>query len=1018
MENLAHKIFHLLVTQLPIYEPFLLASSPKSLYAFGKTCKSARECVQQYFHTAFDINTHLGKFLPLPLSFRNMQTKTGAVISGSNVVQFFDRTYYHDADLDIYVNPGHCRAVGVHMVKVQGYRVVEQEEDNTKTTLDVDGSIEHVKTMAGTAANHARQTRYSHRSIHVVCWLERVTAVSLYPLATFEHRTNRKMLRPNANANTTHHIDNALAKYKNRGFPVRISSDDEENSILFQFGTDRQVGDKWCWTVRLDMEGVAERRWLEREEWQFQHRRGENIDASRTPQDPIFENKWRMSGGVQQLAMKYCLVRVGVFRYGYTVASELQARAIRMFSEDIQAVRRRGIDVGRKWFDDNVARISAGAIQVIVDDTIVGESDRATENDVDNDGEDGEGDGDGVFSGEEEGPSFPLKVTDYVDGDVLDTAFQRYRKSFEREEAINTLPYEILQDILYQCYEHDHYAWCRCIEHPYVGFYELSDVCMLWRRIIWSMGWELAMRHFTWDAHSVYANAAGIPFRRPRQMHTLANLRYTENVLAGRRKEIVLYLDVEDTVLARDLLKYPEMCRGIQVLDIQSKGGPEICMKWLAWVSSFPHDCLRTIIIEPIEEKYIENPWSDGIFELNLLKAPRLTSIYLQRKVTRGFSLQGLQNLSLAVIENCALLTQTDYLRFVLRFPQTTLFMYDDEDRFTRALSWSAIEHLEIAFDREDQVMAESEATGQNFGGEGINTELPRLRYLSISNIHARHAMSMLRIFEAKALKRIQLSLTTTLNRWEEIELTNSANSDYPKSAPPRLNDQDFLASVESLEVHICHAPTTRATCRSDVWQDKIVNIMRRIAAHFPGVKELQWEAGLHCAAELLSGGERPWPLLEELWLWECTNDAGIPVDEITSAKNYNAREPIKPDGEGEWISLRANFCTAQQIARILQERCHDYSGVLPIQRIFVEESMWLRGNSRGSLDVGESEMLRYKNVTRSRPSFANRTLPNDFSRLREPRQQREGGCKNVDTALPAQWFEIEGLGQGMMRQW
>ncbi|KAF7971995.1 hypothetical protein HWV62_19271 [Athelia sp. TMB] len=473
MGDLAHKIFHLLVTQLPIYEPFLLASSPKSLYAFGKTCKSARECVQQYFHTAFDINAHLGIFLPDPLAFRNMQTKTGAVISGSNVVQFFDRTYYHDADLDIYVNPGHCRAVGAHMVKVQGYRVVEQEEDNSKTTLDVDGSIEHVKAMASTAANHARETRYSHRSIHVVCWLERVTAngitqraqviltadcvfhaimnfhstcvmniitydraVSLYPLATFEHRTNRKMLRPNASATTTRHIDNALAKYKHRGFPVSISSDDEENSILFQFGTDRQVGDKWCWTVRLDMEGVAQRRWLEREEWRFQHRRGDNIDASRSPQDPIFENKWRVSGAVYQLAMKYCLVRVGVFRYGYTVASELQARAIRMFSEDIQSVRRRGIDVGRKWFDDNVARISAGAIQVIVDDTIVGQSDRAVERDADKDGEDGEEDVSGVSISQLEGPSFPLKVTDYVDGDVLDTAFQRYRKSFEREEAV------------------------------------------------------------------------------------------------------------------------------------------------------------------------------------------------------------------------------------------------------------------------------------------------------------------------------------------------------------------------------------------------------------------------------------------------------------------------------------------------------------------------------------------------------------------------------------------------------
>ncbi|KAF7971994.1 hypothetical protein HWV62_19269 [Athelia sp. TMB] len=341
------------------------------------------------------------------------------------------------------------------------------------------------------------------------------------------------------------------------------------------------------------------------------------------------------------------------------------------------------------------------------------------------------------------------------------------------------------------------------------------------------------------------------------------------------------------------------------------------------------------------------------------------------------------------------------------------LLMDDGLNRFARALSWSAVEHLEIKFDREDQSVAEWEASGQNFGGEGVTTELPRLRYLSISDIHARHAMSMLRVFEAKTLKRVQLSLTTTRNRWEETEFTHSASSDYPKSAPPRLNDQDFLAHVESLEVHICHAPTTRATCRSDVRRDKIVNIMRQIAAHFPGVKELQWEAGLHCATDFLSANERPWPLLEELWLWECTDDAGIPVDEITSAEDYDAREPIKPDSEGEWMSLRANFCTAPQIARILQERSHDHSGVVSIQRIFVEQSMWLRGNPRGSDDVEEGEMQCYNNVTRSRPSFTNRRVPHDFSRLREPRQQSRNACKNGDWELPAQWVEIEGALMG-----
>ncbi|KAF7966524.1 hypothetical protein HWV62_38068 [Athelia sp. TMB] len=453
MDNLPRKIFGLILTQLPIYEPFLLASSPKTLYAFSQTCKPAKECVQQYFDTVFDINKHLGFFLPNPLAFRNMQAKTGAIISGSNAVQFFDRTYYHDADLDVFVNPGHCRAVGLHMIKVQGYRVVEEEEDDTQKTLDIGGSIEHVKAMATTAANHARETRYSHRSIHVVCRLERLTvegktqmaqviltsdcvfhaimnfhSMSLYPLATFEHRTNRNLIRGNATASTAHHIDDALAKYTNRGFPVGTSNNEEENSILFQFGTDRQVGDKWCWTVRLNMEGVAQRRQLEQEEWDFQYKKGGDIDINKTPQDPIFENKWRVSGDLDQLAMKYCLLRVGVFKYGYTVAAEGQARAIRMFSEDIQSVRKQGVDVGRKWFDDNVATIS--------DDVIIGENKGTSDLVAAVGGEEEEVEENNIGSSQTERPSFPLKVTDYIDGDKLDAAFSRYWKSFEREESV------------------------------------------------------------------------------------------------------------------------------------------------------------------------------------------------------------------------------------------------------------------------------------------------------------------------------------------------------------------------------------------------------------------------------------------------------------------------------------------------------------------------------------------------------------------------------------------------------
>lgn len=86
-----------------------------------------------------------------------------------------DRTHYTDADLDIYVNPGHGLEVGMHMLKTQGYRVVEQNDDGTPYKLNLVNSVHHVVTMAKGAADQVVNTKYQQHSIHLVCQMERVT---------------------------------------------------------------------------------------------------------------------------------------------------------------------------------------------------------------------------------------------------------------------------------------------------------------------------------------------------------------------------------------------------------------------------------------------------------------------------------------------------------------------------------------------------------------------------------------------------------------------------------------------------------------------------------------------------------------------------------------------------------------------------------------------------------------------------------------------------------------------------
>ena len=49
------------------------------------------------------INNHLSRFFPDPIVFRSLQARTANLVSGSNALQFSDRTSYEEADTDVYV---------------------------------------------------------------------------------------------------------------------------------------------------------------------------------------------------------------------------------------------------------------------------------------------------------------------------------------------------------------------------------------------------------------------------------------------------------------------------------------------------------------------------------------------------------------------------------------------------------------------------------------------------------------------------------------------------------------------------------------------------------------------------------------------------------------------------------------------------------------------------------------------------------------------------------------------------
>ena len=106
-----------------LYDLIFDASSATSLVRLLSTCHALNIAVRDYLKGAFNILTYLFPYFPNPLSFRLLQRSTGTIISGSTALQFFDRSYYPESGLDLYVPLCWRRQVGDYLLE-QGYTFV------------------------------------------------------------------------------------------------------------------------------------------------------------------------------------------------------------------------------------------------------------------------------------------------------------------------------------------------------------------------------------------------------------------------------------------------------------------------------------------------------------------------------------------------------------------------------------------------------------------------------------------------------------------------------------------------------------------------------------------------------------------------------------------------------------------------------------------------------------------------------------------------------------------------------
>jgi hypothetical protein len=105
----------------PVYDNIFSYISPRELVRFGRSCRAAYAASKDYSRRAFNINRHLSSFISQPLLFRSLQARTGTLIAGSNALQFLDRIFYNEADMDLYVHPGHAKEVMDYVVEREGY---------------------------------------------------------------------------------------------------------------------------------------------------------------------------------------------------------------------------------------------------------------------------------------------------------------------------------------------------------------------------------------------------------------------------------------------------------------------------------------------------------------------------------------------------------------------------------------------------------------------------------------------------------------------------------------------------------------------------------------------------------------------------------------------------------------------------------------------------------------------------------------------------------------------------------
>ncbi|KIM40832.1 hypothetical protein M413DRAFT_40033, partial [Hebeloma cylindrosporum] len=230
--------------------------SPADLIAYSKTCRASRYSIKSFYRRAFRIEKTLRRFFaPDEIQpFRELQAMTGMIISGSTVLEFFDRTEYADSDLDLYVEHKRREPVVLWLESI-GYKFIPRPSSGPPTLeiMLLDDLMTHSDGISPPTVSEYRDAmlvldfkRAGSQRIqlitstsspfelvlhfHSTCVMNIIThdkAYSVFPRATFEER--RSLVHVKDTDST------ALTKYEERGWQLiqDIKSEDPEVYSMF-----------------------------------------------------------------------------------------------------------------------------------------------------------------------------------------------------------------------------------------------------------------------------------------------------------------------------------------------------------------------------------------------------------------------------------------------------------------------------------------------------------------------------------------------------------------------------------------------------------------------------------------------------------------------------------------------------------------------------------------------------------------------------------------------------------------